>query len=348
MKKIILIAVTGLVLFSCKKNNTDNTKSASKKLYLLSNEYGSTTGKDVIKYYVNGVPTTIGDGSTASFWGDDLEVSGNDVYVLASKTITSSGARSNVVFKNGVELISIPYSTSFYPNSLAVSGGDIYLSGSGVVAGGTGTRLKLWKNGTITQITNTNYTYATAWDMAVVNNDVYLAGYEVNDSFTVQIARYWKNGSPVTLTNGMSGNSGQIHRILVNGSDVYCCGMVDSKPVVWKNGTATPLSTSNATCFGIAINGNDVYAAGSVDNGTVYKAAYWKNTQQTNLDLANSYSLARSDVFGVAVDGNDVYVAGDVELASGAYKAVYWKNSVENILPSTAGYTAICYRMVLK
>jgi hypothetical protein len=348
MKKIILIAVTVLALFSCKKSNTEDTKNSSKKLYLLSNEYGSSTGKDIIKYFVNGVPATIGDGVTASYWGEDLEVSGNDVYVLASKTVSSTGARSSVVYKNGAEIISIPYSTSFYPNSLAVNGSDIYLSGSGSNPGTFGTRLKLWKNGTITQITNTNYSNAGAWDMVVHNNDVYLAGYEVNDSFAVQLARYWKNGSPVTITNGMSGNAGEIHRILINGSDVYCSGMVDGKPVVWKNGTATPLSTSNATCYGIAVNGNDVYAAGKVDNGTVYKAAYWKNTQQTNLNLANSNSLAQSDVFGVAVDGNDVYVAGGGELANNVYKAVYWKNSVENILPTTTGYTAVCYRMVLK
>jgi hypothetical protein len=348
MKKILFIALSCITLFSCKKNNTDDIPAPAKKLYLLSNEYGSSTGKDKIKYFVNGVSTTIGDGSTESLWGDDLEVSGNDVYVLASKTIAASGARSNVVYKNGVEIISIPYSTNFYPNSLAVNGSDIYLSGSGAPASGTGTRLKLWKNGTITQITNTNYTYANAWDMVVHNNDVYLAGYEVNDSFPVQIARYWKNGSPVTLTSGAGGNAGEIHRILINGSDVYCSGMVGNKPTVWKNGTATTLSTSNATCYGIAVNGNDVYAAGKVDNGTVYKAAYWKNGQQTNLDMTNSYSLAKSDVFGVAVDGNDVYVAGDVELASGAYKPVFWKNSVENILPATAGYTATCYRMVLK
>lgn len=340
--------MAGLTLWSCKKNDTATTDTPVKKLYLLSNEYGSSTGKDIVKYFVNGVPATIGDGSTASFWGDDLEVSGNDVYVLASKTVTSTGARSNVVYKNGVEIISIPYSSSFYPNCLAVNGSDIYLSGSGTTAGGTGTRLKLWKNGTITQITNTDYSYANAWDMVVYNNDVYLAGYEVNDSFAVSLARYWKNGSPVTITNPMAGSAGEIHRILVNGNDVYCSGMVGNKPTVWKNGTATALSTSDATCYGIAVNGNDVYAAGKVYNGTVYKAAYWKNGQQTNLDMTNSNSLASSDVFGVAVDGSTVYVAGDVEIANNTYKAVYWKNSVENILPATAGYNAVCYRMLLK
>lgn len=343
---LFIAAITSLSLLSCKKDK-DEKNNTPANVYLLSNEYRNSGGGSIIRYFVNGTATTIGDGSTVSIFGNDMDVSGNDVYVLARKQVASTGAQSDVIYKNGVELQSITSSNSFSPNCIAVSGNDIYLGGVGLDAGSSNYKVKLWKNGTVSNITNGTQTDSRIYDMTINGTDVYLAGYEADATTQNRIAKYWKNGTGVALP-GNANDLSEIHRIVVQGSNVYCSGMINSKPTTWKNAIASPLNNAYGTCYGIAVAGNDVFAAGAVDDGTRYRAVYWKNNTQTHLDPPNNTTTTQSGVFGIAVTGNDTHVIGYIETPNGITKAVYWKNGVENDLSTTSGYNSYGYRMVVK
>lgn len=347
MKSIRSLCSALLLTFAITSCSKNDQSASTPKLYLMSVEENSVTDENFIRYISNGVERTIGDGVIETAFGEDMEVQGTDVYILASRTIVSTSVQSHVVYKNGVAIYTIPVSTGFSPNCLAVSGSDVYLAGTGDPTA-SGYKIKLWKNGTLTDITNGNLN-ARAYDLQVVGTDVYIAGYEVNPSIYYYQAKYWKNGTPVVLSVGTSQETtGELHRILVKGNDVYCSGMIDYRPTQWKNGTATQLNPNYGTCYGIAVSGSDVYAAGAVQNSSGrYHAAYWKNGSQFNLSDSTTAPNGAS-VFGIGTDGTDVYVIGSVSATGGTYKGVYWKNGTRNLLPSSEQNDSYGYRMVFK
>lgn len=352
MKKLtlnlILVLMAGLLFSSCKKEN--GTTTNAKKRYILSNEYNSVTNAAFAKYFVNDVATTLGDPNTHKIYGEDLEVSGTDVYVLALRQPSSGGAYSVVIYKNGTEFQSFSVAGNIYYNCLAVSGTDIYLAGVDFPSSGV-PKIILWKNGTVTELTSNtgaNATEARVYDMVVSGSDVYLAGYEtMSTSPFNRLPKYWKNGQAVTLS-ATAGINSAVHRIVVAGNDVHCSGESEGKPTYWKNGSSTNLSTANGWSYGLAVNGTDVFTAGSVSTGAnVYNASIWKNGSQTV--LSNRTTQGTVSVFGVGVDGNDVYVIGSMpDATQNSAKSVYWKNGILVELPMTSGYSGYAYRLVIK
>jgi len=348
LTKVLVLIIGGAFLTACNRN--EDTPPTALKRYILSNEYNNTTNSAVAKYYINDEPTTIGDPTVSKIYGEDLEVSGNDVYVLASRQLLSGGSYSAVIYKNGVELQVIQLQPGVYYNCLAVSGNDIYLAGMEYPSS-LSPRVILWKNGTVTAITEntgSNATDARPYDMTVVGGDVYIGGYETaTGSPYNKLPKYWKNGTAVTLSSN-PGVYSAVHRIVVDGNNVYCAGQSDDKPIYWKNGTPTVLSTASGWCYGITVKGSDVYTAGDVATAlNVYNASTWKNGTQTMLTNINFQGVA--SVYGIGIDGNDVYVVGSIPEAGGnSAKSVYWKNGVAKELPTIAGNNGYAYRIVVK
>ena len=347
ISKMMLLLCISAFLISCKKTKSDEP-AVSKKRYILSVEYNNATGVASTKYYVNNTATVIGNPTTEKIYGEDLEVSGSDVYVLASRQQPSSSGYSAVIYKNGAELQAIPHVAGIYYNCLAVSGNDIYLAGYEYPNSGV-PKIIQWKNGTVTSLTSNtgaNATDARPFDMVVAGNDVYIAGYETSSSSPYnRLPKYWKNGVAVAFTSDAGTNS-EVHRIVVNGTDVYGSGKENGKPVLWKNNNKTVLSNAEGWSYGLAVSGNDVYTAGAVSTGSnIYNATSWKNGAQTM--LSNSTAQGVVSVYGIGVDGDDVYVIGSYPISNGS-SPVYWKNGVINELPSTAGTNAYAYRLVIK
>jgi hypothetical protein len=343
LRSFSLFAMMAFSVIGCKK---DDTAATAKKLYVLTIEDNNTTGNAFIRYVADGVSKTITDGVTETAFAEDMEVEGQDVYVLANREIIATGVDNMVVYKNGTPIYTLPYSDSFRPNCLAIQGGNVYLAGTGN-DGLNGNRLKLWKNGVFSNVTD-GANDVRVFDMQVSGNDIYLAGKEYNNASSYWQAKYWKNGTGMVLSAGTGVETqGELHRILVKGTDVYGAGMINSKPVLWKNATATPLSTDYGTCYGLAVSGTDVYTAGAVQAGNTYQAVYWKNGTQVTLSNSTSAPDGAS-VFGIGTDGTDVYVVGTIELGSNVSKGVYWKNGVKNIIPVTGLNNSDGYRMVFK
>ncbi|TDO26838.1 hypothetical protein [Sediminibacterium goheungense] len=345
---LIISTITALLLSACSSKN--EVQPALKKRYILSNEYNSTNNNASIKYFVNDVPATLGDASTSKIYGEDLEVVGTDVYVLASKQPISGGAYAAVIYKNGVELQTVPLASGIYYNCLAVSGNDIYMVGTDFPSGGV-PKIIQWKNGTVTSITtNTgaSATEARPYDLIIEGGNVYIAGFETaTGSPYNRLPKYWKNGVAVTLSSG-AGSYSAVHRILVSGNDIFCAGDSEGKPVYWKNGAINSLGTSNGWCYGIAVSGADVYTAGAVSTGSnIYNAVSWKNGIPTM--LSNITAQGTVSVYGIGVDGNDVYVIGSVpDPANNGAKSVFWKNGILTELPTVTGNNGYAYRLVIK
>ncbi len=347
VSKLMLLLCISTFVISCKKNKSDE-QASPKKRYILSVEYNSATNEASTKYFVNNSATVIGNPSTEKIYGEDLEVDGSDVYVLASRQQPSSSGYSAVIYKNGVEFQAIPHVPGIYYNCLAVNGNDIYLAGYEYPNSGVPKMIQ-WKNGTVTSITSNtgaNATDARPFDMVVAGNDVYIAGYETASSSPYnRLPKYWKNGVAVAFTSD-AGTNAEVHRIVVNGTDVYGSGKENGKPVLWKNNNKTVLSNAEGWSYGLAVSGNDVYTAGSVSTGSnIYNATSWRNGTQKMLSTITAQGVV--SVYGIGVDGEDVYVIGSYPLSSGAVP-VYWKNGVMNELPITAGMNGYAYRLVIK
>ena len=120
---------------------------------------------------------------------NDIYVKNSDVYAIGT-SISSSGIDDNIMWKNGVAM-----PINIKPASIFVKNNDIYIVGT------VGNTAALWKNGTITSLTNgNNQAYATS--VYVLGNDVYVAGLERISGSQNTIAKFWKNGVVFNLSTG--------------------------------------------------------------------------------------------------------------------------------------------------
>jgi hypothetical protein len=354
-----------IVLYSCTKNNATVTKPQVVDVYVAGIENNGSF--DVAKYWKNGVPVNLSDG-TSQACANSIVVSDGDVYVAGWVRDSSTQTAIAVYWKNGIAVNLSNGSPDTYATSIAVSGNDFYVTGTQYVNEvNFQSTAKYWENGGFFEFSGGS---SVATSIAVSGTDVYVAG---NNGFYLpgsylpggnagtgnsssnaggSIAEYWKNGNVVSLTPPIIPYSYCVNSIVVSGNDVYVAGSTSNgyfaqSAIYWKNGNLVNLAAvntnavdtgSNATS--IAVAGNDVYVAGSKSwypnyvNNSV--AQYWKNgtpvvlTDQSHLGYATS----------IAVAGNDVYVAG-VEYTLVApfitrpSIATYWKNG--NLVNLTDG-----------
>lgn len=98
---------------------------------------------------------------------------------------------------------------------------------------------------------------------------------------------YWENTEPVKLSTLY----GEVHQIIVSGSDVYAVGFYNKSnsnstghtACYWKNKELFELE-DNAQAYGIYVDGNDIYVSGATGRvPSQHKACYWKNGIRTDL-----------------------------------------------------------------
>lgn len=117
---------------------------------------------------------------------------------------------------------------------------------------------------------------------------------------------------------------------------IYAAGYVSSSTnskmisaMLWKDETATKLSSDNSAAKSVYVSDNNVYVAGTTLS--TVSAKLWKNgVSATLLNSSNTYATS------VYVYGSDVYVSG----YSHSDEAILWKNSVKTVLKSGSGATA--------
>jgi hypothetical protein len=165
-------------------------------VYVGGHEESGVNRKGIV--WVNGTPTRLfgfcfpsGNGLCTWDWTtiNDIYVVGNDVYAVGT-SVASTGNYDNIIWKNGVAT-----QINIIPNSIFINNNDIYIAGT------VGNAACVWKNGTITALTNgINQAFATS--IYVLGNDVYVAGSERVSGTTNSIAKIWKNGTVLNLSDG--------------------------------------------------------------------------------------------------------------------------------------------------
>jgi hypothetical protein len=212
-----------------------------------------TNGNDVAKYWKNGTPVSLTDG-TKEADAQSVFVVGNDVYVAGSenKSVTNNTGIAKY-WKNGVAVSLTDGSTSAGASAIFVVGNDVYVAGTVNDTSGYA-KAVYWKNGVqVTLSTGSGDSYGFA--MAVSGNDVFVAGKNGNAAVK---SGYWKND----LTNFFA---------LI---------------------AALPCSNCEESVGGLAVSGNNIYAAGSFQDFGKSKAIYWKNNVAVHLGSNNFHSSA--------------------------------------------------------
>lgn len=255
-------------------------------------------------------------------YGNELSftTTSTDVYVAGFE---SNGAFSVAkIWKNGVAS-TLSAGGQGEANGLFVKNPNVYVAGWE----GSVMNAKLWRNGTLSSITNSS-SGANAVTVFVAGNDVYVAGFESNGFFNVP--KVWKNGTGSSFLFG-NFTSGVINAVFVKGTDIYAAGYLSNGTtgyaVVWKNGVPAILSEGTmggASAQGVFVAGDDVFVAGR-ENVTSYSVpVLWKNGVRTVL----STGINEGEATGVFVSGTDVYVCGKEQNNGPLSTARVWKNGV--------------------
>jgi hypothetical protein len=158
------------------------------------NEMVASTLVSVAKVWKNGVAAALTSGS-ADAVANSVFVSGSDVYVAGKD------GNAAKVWKNGAaSTLSVTGSDKAVANSIFVSGTDVYVAGTEDDGNTINSYAKVWKNGTGTFLTTSNYRNG-ARSVYVVGTDVYVAGSKANAGPN-SLATVWKNGFATPLTAG--------------------------------------------------------------------------------------------------------------------------------------------------
>ena len=284
-------------------------------------------------YWKNGIPTALNDTNSNTIVLNTIFVNNNDIYLAGFtynnkiqlgifgaeaffwkngdmvKLKTAAAEIKSLVFKNNtlymcglsgfLNLFSPSYwlnttnynlKDSFYgaANSIFVNETDVFIAGDGNGIA------KLWKNGDVTNLSNTN---SKAQSIFVVDSNIYIGGAE-NEKPT-----YWKNKKRYTLSE----NYGEVTSIFVVDTNVFAVGKENDRATYWKNGISETLSQNKSSAASIFVNGTDVHISGTENMNGFDVAKYWKNGVGFNLTDGKRNASAKA----IFVKGNDVYVAGN-------------------------------------
>ena len=153
-------------------------------VYAVGNVFGENNVM-LATMWKNGVAQTISENYTQAH---SVYVSGTDVYVSGLEIDRSNGnTYYGFLWKNGVYS---RFENSNRANCVYVSGDDLYVGGSvSIDEWGSGSA-RIWKNGTIQELSDT---YSYVYGVAVSRGDVYAVGQDDTDAENY-CATIWKNG----------------------------------------------------------------------------------------------------------------------------------------------------------
>jgi len=208
---------------------------SNKNVYVAGYEY---VGKMVAKVWKNGVATTLSSDATFGTTVSDMEVVGDDLYVIGEAMYSNNASVPNVgmIWKNGQPTKLTDGKSYIGLSKVFVSGTDVYVGGiefnSAQVA-----VAKIWKNGTPTTLSDGKYqTYV--YGLLVDGKDVY-ATLEENIGAN-KTGKIWKNGVTTEFKDGT--NPAVPFEIAKKDSVIYILGQVSNIVKLWKNNEGTQLT----------------------------------------------------------------------------------------------------------
>jgi hypothetical protein len=294
-----------LVFDSCKKSGSG---SSGPTVYAAG--YWGNTRYSVAAYWVNGKLHSLTDTNHIAE-GFAICADANNVYVAGnSASVTDPNSNTAMYWKNG-QAVQLGQPGSSGARAIAVENGNVYVAGedrsypvywqngqevalpgghvssSGVSIASSGGDVYVvgedslrqpcyWKNGTLIELPGVT-SVATA--IAVSSGNVYVAG-QMSDTISQNWAAVlWTNGSPAILSADPGG--AMTCSVVIDGTDVYVGGNVNTVSAVWKNGQpfSMPANTGyHLYAWGIGVAAGKVYVGGnalSIGPNWTSEAAYW-------------------------------------------------------------------------
>jgi hypothetical protein len=240
----------------------------------------------------NKLKYSIGE-SNKGFFTNSVTVENGDIYAAGSKADYIIERTFAALFQNDEVTVLSTGDATGEAFAVALSGNDVY------VGGYEGNQARLWKNGNIIELPNSqNYRIKS---IAVAGADVYALG-ECNCWEGAKV-RYWKNG----ITTDVSGESEIAfgYSLALSGTDVYIAGadFADNKwrAKVWKNGVGTVLTPAGIVGWArdVVVDGSTVYVAGEqLSSNTIFSyAMLWTDGVPSKLGTRRSraFSVALSE-----------------------------------------------------
>lgn len=154
-------------------------------------------GNSIAMYWENGKPITLSDGTDYAY-AYSIVVDKGDVYVAGQD------ANRAVYWKNGKPIVLSDGSNNASARSILIDNGNVYVAG--II---NYRKLVYWKNGELTELTNSGLGELLLEMLYVLNDNVYVVGTiddrKKNDLYAV----YWKNGVEINLhyENGLEGSA---------------------------------------------------------------------------------------------------------------------------------------------
>lgn len=320
-----------LFLISCNKDDDQHTEEDPLSVYVYAAGTRMNQDRPQALFMKNKQVVELQYATGMATSASDIQVSGNDVYVIGSAMEKQGTSYRNIkalLWKNGqAQVLDIPASKSTIANALFISGNDVYVAGSYVPETDDATsRAVVWKNGEPIHIGNGNF-ITRLEDIFVLNNDIHVVGYENHNPGIV--SKYWKNGVETVLSQTTSTTYAK--SIHVDGTDVYIVGYADGggdrSMKLWKNGVPTNLisGTSVIRGLGVTVDNGDVYATGYEQVGSKYAPRVFKNSEPFPIQHSNSGHVY---AFSSQVVDGKVYVLGQ-EDQNGAMAYVVWEDGEE-------------------
>ncbi len=265
-------------------------------IYVLGIFSDSTVNGEIgtVKYWKNGVATTVVTGLTGSLIDANFDVYNNDVYVVCIEDTVSN---QNRYWKNGT-LINLNSGTfnRAEANDIQVVNGNVYVSGGASNLTTSESKAVYWVNGVMNILPNTSGS-SYSEGLFVSGTDIYLTGRDSLDNV------YWKNGIKFILSVPNPYTNVSSNAIFAQNNDVYVAGshnfynfpgnLTYANASYWKNGIASILtnytSIKSANLLDVFVKNNIAYTVGYVEDGPIsFLPLYFQNNVPVPLSGVNN------------------------------------------------------------